>query len=224
MPSKPNILIVGSSGSGKSSALEQLFKKHSSSVAFIDLERKGMPFLYDSSKLCFYSEPKDFEEAQLAMSAAKKSSATIFVYDSFQKYLEYSRNHATAKYKGWDIWTAYNASIGKFMDFNKSLERLTIVTSIDEVIYVETAEGGRVSRVRASVPWGKEWEGKLEKEYLIVLFCTTKKGTDSKIQHRFAPHTDGLTSAKAPQWLALPDSMPNDVCPVVEKLIEQKLV
>ncbi len=226
MPSKPNILIVGQSGAGKSSSFEDLFKKYPEKVAFIDLERKGMPFLYDQTKLAFYSEPKDFDETQLAMTKAKSSSASIFVYDSFQKYLEYVREHATAKYKNWDIWTFYNSSVHKFMSFNKSLERLVIVTSIDEVVYIETAEGGRVSRLRASVPWGKEWEGKLEKEFLIVTFVYAKKDLkdNGKIKHVFANHTDGLTSAKSPQWLNLPPESSNNILPVVEKLMEQKLV
>lgn len=224
MPSKPNILIVGPSGSGKSSSLETLFKSHPTKVAFIDLERKGMPFLYDPKSLAFFAEPTDFTEAQRAMTAAKASKATIVVYDSFQKYLEHVRDWAKAKYTGWDIWTAYNAEIGKFHAFNKSLERLVIVSAGDEVVYVEQAEGTRLSRVRASVPWGKEWEGKIEKEYLIVLFCYAKRDKTGKIRHYFAPHTDGITSAKSPQWLELADDEPNDVSVVVNKLIEKNQI
>lgn len=224
MPSKPNILIVGPSGSGKSSSLETLFKKHPQKVAFIDLERKGMPFLYDHHTLAFYAEPEDKTQAQEAMTKAKASTASVIVYDSFQKYLEYVRDWAKAKYQGWDIWTAYNAEIGKFMSFMKSTERLVIVCSGDEVVYIEQAEGTRLSRVRASVPWGKEWEGKIEKEFLIVLFCYAKRDKDGKVKHYFAPHTDGITSAKAPQWLQLPETMPNDVCLVVDKLVEQKQI
>ena len=226
MPSKPNILIVGQSGSGKSSSLEQLFRKHGDKIAFIDLERKGLPFLFDTTKLCFHSEPKDFTEAQVAMTAAKASKSTIFVYDSLQKYLEYVREYATEKHKGWDIWTFYNQAIGKFLAFNKSLERLVIITSSDEVVYIETAEGSRVSRLRASVPWGKEWEGKIEKEFLIVTFVYAKKDlkNNNKIKHVFANHTDGMTSAKSPQWLNLPDETTNDVLLVVDKLFEQKQI
>jgi len=42
------------------------------------------------------------------------------------------------------------------------------------------------------------------------------------IQFQFRHQTDGITSAKAPQWLALPAGMPNDVSTVIDKLAEAK--
>jgi len=223
MPSKPNILIVGQSGSGKSSSLEQLFRAYPKDVAFIDFERKSMPFLYDPKSLGFFAEIGNYNDAQLTLTALKQSKCNIVVFESFTKYCEYIRDYCKQKYTGWDIWNGYNAAVRNFLEFCKSLERLVIMTASDEVVYVEQAEGSRVSRLRCFVQ-GKEYEGKIEKEFLCVLFCYAKKGADGKIHHYYAPHTDGITSAKTPQWLNLPDSMSNDVSVVVQKLVEAKVI
>ncbi len=223
MPSKPNILIIGQSGAGKSNSLEGLIKKYPQRVALIDFERKGFPFLFDISKLGMFIEVDDYTLSLQEMTKVKASKCDIVVYDSFTKFCEMAREYCKTKYSGWDIWNGYNSAIRKFLDFNKSMERLVIVTAIDEVVYVEQAEGSRLSRLRCFVQ-GKEFEGKLEKEFLVVVFVTARKGKDGKIGHFFAPHTDGLTSAKCPQWLALPDQMPNDVSVIVDKLLEAKVI
>jgi hypothetical protein len=221
MPSKPNILIIGQSGSGKTCSLEQLFVKYAKDVAFIDCERKGLPFLHDPTKLGLFAECTDYTSTLTAMTNAKKSSAKIIVYDSFTGLCKHIRDEMKRKYTGWDIWNGYNSALRNFFEFNKSTERLVIVTAIDEVIYIEQAEGSRVSRLRCFVQ-GKEYEGKVEQEFLIVLFCSAKKDAAGKIHHVFSPHTDGLSSAKSPKWLTLPTEMPNDVSTIVDAMITNK--
>ncbi len=223
MPSKPNILIVGQSGSGKSCSLEQLFRKHAKNVAYVDFERKGLPFLFDVSSLGFFREVDDYDKAQEVLTEVKKSPCSIVVYESLTNYCELMRDAMKRKYTGWDIWNGYNAGFRNFLKFNKSLERLVIMTGSDEVVYVEQAEGTRVSRLRCFIQ-GKEYEGKVEKEFLVVLFCNAKKGKDGRIMHVFQAHTDGITSAKCPQWLKLDNDMPNDVSLVVDKLVEAKVI
>lgn len=224
MPSKPNLIILGPSGSGKTSSLEGLFKKHGPTIAFIDHERKGLPFLYDVSQLAQFSEVETWEQAQVAFTKAKQDSKVhLIVYDSFTNYLEQLHAKVKTCNTGWDIWNAYNDGVRAFFEFNKSTGKLWIMTAIDEVVYVEQAEGSRVSRVRVAIQ-GKKWEGKVEPQFLCVLYCTTVKGKDGMMKHVFRSGTDGITSAKTPQWLGLANEIPNDVCPIVDKLIEAKLV
>lgn len=223
MPSKPNILIVGQSGSGKTCSLEQLLKQRPVDVAFIDFERKGLPFLLDTKKLGFFSEPKTYDEAQAALLAVKATKCPIVIYDSFSKICELIHDACRDKYTGWDVWNGYNKAISNFIKFNKDIERLVIMTALDEVVYIEQAEGARTSRLRAYVQ-GKVYEGKIEREFLVVLFVSAKKDKNGLIQYRFSPHTDGITSAKSPQWLALPTDMPNDVNQIVNKLEEAKVL
>ncbi len=223
MPSKPNILIVGQSGSGKTSSLENLLKNRGKEVAFIDFERKGLPFLVDPGSLGLFLEPKTYEDASKAILSAGQSKCPIVVYDSFTKMIELAHEECKRKYSGWDIWNGYNTAVTNFIKHNKDLEKLVIMTAIDEVVYIEQTEGARVSRLRAFVQ-GKVFEGKLEKEFLCVLFAFAKKGTDGKVKHFFSPHTDGITSAKTPQWLKLPDEIPNDVNIIVDKLTEAKVL
>ena len=223
MPSKPNILIIGQSGAGKTCSLEKLLDKYAPETALVDFERKGLPFLFDTKRLAMFIEVDDYSLSLQEMTKVKASNAKIVVYDSFTKFCEMAREYCKTKYSGWDIWNGYNSAIRKFLDFNKSMERLVICTAVDEVVYVEQAEGSRLSRLRCFVQ-GKEFEGKVEKEFLIVVFCSARKDKSGRIGYFFAPHTDGLTSAKTPQWLALPDQMPNNVSIIVDKLIEQKIV
>lgn len=224
MPSKPNILIVGQSGSGKSNSLEKLLTgPRAKEVAVIDLERKGFPFLLDTSKLGYFAEPSDLSKADDAIRTVLANPAIkIVVYDSLSKYLELVREVGKVIKTGWDIWNYYNDKLTKFMEDNKTSQKVIIATVLDEVLTVELPDGGRATRLRAYVQ-GKQFEGKLEKEFLIVLHCAVRKEAGS-IKHHFLPHTDGLTSAKAPQWMGLSDLMPNDVAQVVEKLYEKGVV
>lgn len=224
MPSKPNLIILGPSGSGKTSSLENLFKKHGSSIAFLDHERKGLPFLYDITKLAQFSEIESWEQAQIAFTKAKQDpKVSILVYDSFTNYLEQLYAKVKTCNTGWEIWNAYSEGIRAFFEFNKSTNKLWMMTAIDEVVYIEQAEGTRVSRVRVAVQ-GKKWEGKIEPQFLCVLYCTMAKGKDGILRHVYRTNTDGITSAKTPQWLGLAPEMPNDLCPIIDKLIEAKQV
>lgn len=224
MPSKPNILIVGQSGSGKSNSLERLLTgPRAKEVAVIDLERKGFPFLFDPAKLGYFAEPADCVKAGDAIrTALAMPTIKIVVYDSLSKYLELVREEGKVLKTGWDVWNYYNDKILKFMEANKASGKVVIATVLDEVVKIDLPDGNSTTRLRASVQ-GKQFEGKLEKEFLIVLFVEARK-VNGAIKHGFVPHTDGLTSAKAPQWMGLPAFMDNDVAQVVEKLYEKGVV
>lgn len=223
MPAKPNILILGVSGSGKTCSLEHLFVKHNSKVAFIDFERKGLPFLCDTTKLALYRECDTFAACDTALKDVRASDASIVVYDSFTALCEHIRDMAQAKYTGWDIWNAYNRQIRNFLEFNKNSGKTWIMTGIDEIVHVEQAEGSRASRIRLAVQ-GKQYEGKLEQQFTCVLYTTLKKQKDGSMKHVFVSQTDGIQPAKTPMWLQLPQECPNDVSLVVDKLIEKGLV
>lgn len=215
--SKPNILIVGSNGSGKSSSLENLLKKMGPSIDFIDTERKGLPFLLKGITLGSHKEVSNREALDAAVADAIKSPQKILVLDSFEKASQCFFQYCFLKYSGFDIYTSYANLIRKFLETLKSSGKVLITTDVDEIVNIETAEGSRVSRVRAFIK-GKELEGKVEGEFLIVLHTIPKKATNGEIEFRFVTKTDGIISAKTPTWLELPTTMPNDVSVVVEKL------
>ena len=222
MPSKPNILIIGPSGSGKTCSLEGMFTKYAPDIAFIDTERKGLPFLFDRSKLCLDLECADYKSAQDAMTKAKASPAKFIVYDSLSKYFDWLGSYCDTAYKGYDIWKNYGIGVGNCFEFNKSTGKTVVAIMHDEIVYVEQPGGGRVSRIRAATK-GNMWEGKIEKEWLIVL-VTMVATKDGKTNFSLATITDGVHPAKVPKWLGLPAAIPNDLSPVIDKLVEAILV
>jgi hypothetical protein len=224
MPSKPNILIVGPSGSGKSTSLEKLITgPRSKEVALLDFERKGLPFLYDPAKLGYFREPEDIFQADAAMKEAWKADGIkIIINDSLSKYLDYVRDWAQSTKTGWDVWNVYNAKLNQYLEFYKKTGKVVVSTIHDEVVQMDTPEGGKVSRLRAFVQ-GKTYEGRLEKEFLIVLHTFPKK-EQGEVKHFFATKTDVLNSAKVPVWLGLQPNIPNDLSVVIEKLYEKNLV
>lgn len=221
MPSKPNILIVGQTGSGKSNSLEALLKgPRQKEIAVIDLEQKGFPFLFDAKQLGFFSEPKDLPttEADIKKVLADPKIKLV-IYDSLSKYLELVREFSKVIKTGWDIWNHYNQKLFTFIEDNKKSGKVIIATILDEVVMMDLPDGGKTSRLRAYVQ-GKQYEGKLEKEFLIVLFTLARKEANGEVKHVFQTHTDGLSSAKAPQWMQLPNYTANDLSVVVEKLYQ----
>lgn len=214
MPSKPMIMVLGPSGSGKSTSYEHLPRE---TTAVIDLELKGFPFKDPS----FYSviECRKAEEVTSAVEKAlKDDNVKLVVIDSLTKFTEYVLAECRVAFKGYDIWSQYAIRIRNFLNKIRNDKKPVIVISIDEIVKIEQPDGGIVSRLRAAVQ-GKELEGKLEKEFLIVL-CTevvvdSKTGTPSYLFRTFST----VSTAKAPRWLDLPATMPNDLKPIVDKLL-----
>lgn len=225
MPSKPNILIVGQTGFGKSNSLEKLLKgPRQKQVAVIDLEQKGFPFLFDPKQLGYFCEPANIAEAESEIKKVLANPAIkIVIYDSLSKYLELVRELSKLIKTGWDIWNNYNAKLYQFIEDNKKSGKVWVCTCLDEVVSIDMADGGKATRLRAFVQ-GKQYEGKLEKEFLITLFASVRKEANGAIKYSFSTSTDGLNSAKCPQYMQLPNPMDNDLSLVVEKLYQTGLI
>lgn len=221
MKAKPNILIIGQSGSGKSSSLANL---PPGETALIDLERKGLPFLMPTPFIQ-HSEPENLTEANAAIeAAARDEKVRIIVIDSLMKYSELAAYHALeiAKLKGWDVQNFHNAQIGKFFELLRKSMKVYIVTDLDEIVWIETAEGNRVSRQRAAITY-RFWEGKIEKEFLITAVCDVRM-VNNKPVHSFRTVNDGIGPAKCPPFVALPANCPNDANLIIDALRKANLI
>ena len=209
---KPIIGIVGGSGTGKSTSLRNL---PADKTTIIDLERKGFPFK-EAKQFDIISVDK-IPDVNPAIEKAIKNS-DIVVFESFTKYCEQLYSYACKMYKGYDVWTYYNKQIRDLLDKVKNEKAIFIFTAIDEIVRVTQPTGGEYNTRRIKVQ-GKQHEGCIEKELLMVLFTEVRKGENS-IDYCFQTNSDGVTSAKTPLGMFDDLYIPNDLNEVIKSCNE----
>ena len=205
---KPIIGIVGGSGTGKSTSLRRL---PPNKTTIIDLERKGFPF--KEAKAFDIISVDKIPDVNPAIEKAIKNSE-IVVFESFTKYCEQLYSYACKMYKGYDVWTYYNKQIRDLLDKVKNEKAIFIFTAIDEIVRVTQPTGGEYNTRRIKVQ-GKQHEGCIEKELLMVLFTEVRKGENS-IDYCFQTNSDGVTSAKTPLGMFDDLYIPNDLNEVIK--------
>ncbi len=195
---KPNIMVVGASGSGKSTSIESL--PQDETTAIIETECKGLPFKNNFPKVSFVETREEFEAALAKYKA--DPVVRVIVIDSISKHLERCLNFCRSTQKNYDIWTMYGRMGSALMASLHSKEKIIIAVSLDELVELESNETGVVTktfRKMAATFMGKELQGKLDKEFTIVLHTVMKKNAQGLIEHFFLAKPDGLTTAKTPR-------------------------
>lgn len=212
--SKPIIAIVGPSGSGKSTSLRNL---DPDITEIIDLEQKGLPFR-NASKLKVI--PCDsMVKFDAAFKAFKESTTSkVLVIESFTKYNEMTlaMSAMVNNNDGFKTYAQLEKMTTVFLDKLKC-DKIVIVTAIDEIVKIPNVDGSENS-VRRIATKGRSWEGKVEKEFLIVLFTQLVKDKDGKINYYFQTNTDGNTSAKTPMEMFSTQLIPNDMKLVLDAI------
>lgn len=204
---KPNILICGRSGSGKSTSLRNLDPKK---TIILNIERKQLPF----------KNAKEFEMNvpvatldkyhELFDQAIQSDKADTIVIESFTGLTEVIYREARNRYKGYDLWDFYNREIDRALHKSKDADKNVIFTAIDDILEGESGISERCVKVD-----GKVWRKKVEKEFLIVLYTEIER-TDDGLQYVFVTNTDGYNSAKSPMDM-LKHKEPNDVAEILKK-------
>ena len=208
--SKPIIGIVGASGTGKSTSLRNL---PPDKTYIIDLERKGMPF---PKKFPYIASCSNIKEVDAALSTAlADESCEVIVIESFTKYVETLIALAQASFKGFDVWSYYNRMIRATLDKVKNDNAVVIFTAIDEIVQIAQTNGDTYNVRRVKVQ-GKQHEGCIEKEFLMVLFTEVKRDKDGDVRYVFQTNSDGITSAKTPMGMFSESYIDNDVNVVIE--------
>ena len=209
-------LIVGHSGSGKSTSLRNLDPK---TTYILDLERKGFPFRNASR---FNIVPVENANAfpRMLEKVLKEDDCETVVVESFTKYVEQVNTLATNSFKGYDIWSFYNRTIRNMLDSIKNDKATIIFTAVDDIVKIPQITGGESSHRRVKVQ-GKVHEGAIEKEFLMVLFTEVRKNEKTEeMEYFFQTNTDGVTSAKTPMGMFDKQLIPNDIVTVLEKAKE----
>ena len=209
--SKAIIGVVGSSGTGKSTSLRNLSpdKTH-----IIDLERKGLPFPNAGKfNVASCANIKEFDQALDKALADEKCE--VIVIESFTKYTETLIALAQSSCKGYDVWSYYNRMIRATLEKVKNDRAVVIFTGIDEIVQIAQPSGDTYNVRRIKVQ-GKQHEGCIEKEFLMVLFTEVKRDKEGNVRYVFQTNSDGITSAKTPMGMFKDAYIDNDIAVVIE--------
>ena len=202
---KPNIILVGPSGSGKSSSLRNL---NPSTTAILNTERKQLPF--KNAKEFMNVPIKSVSEFHSALDKAMESDKIqTMVIESFTSLIEIIFREADIRYKGFDVWSYYNKEIDKILDKSKNSDKYVVFTAIDGVY-----DGDNGVEERYVAVDGNRWKKRVEKEFVIALF-TDVRATDEGVTYRFRTNTTGRDSAKSPMGMFESLHIPNNLGKVI---------
>ena len=101
------------------------------------------------------------------------------------------------------------------LDKVKNDRAVVVFTAIDEIVAVAqpTGETYNVRRIKVQ---GKQHEGCIEKEFLMVLFTEVKRDKEGNSRYVFQTNSDGITSAKTPMGMFADMYIDNDINEVIE--------
>jgi hypothetical protein len=206
------VLLVAPAGYGKTYSGRNLDR---ATTGFVNTENKPLPFRGDFAK---HYRPKTLAETTAALvELAKDEKIKSIFMDSLSAVFEMVLLDCRAKYKGFDVWNAYNTEIQKFIDLIKRVPKEVFITAHYEILGIE---GSQEKRVKVK---GKELEGVIEREFTIVLFADKRFNDKGKPEYYFNLFQEG-TSAKCPPDIFGEDTyrIPNDCKMIYDKIQEFK--
>jgi len=206
---KPNIFIVGPSGTGKSSSLRNL---NPDTTIILNTEQKALPFREAATfKLNVPIANTDaFEKAFDKSIQSKKANVTIV--ESFTSLTEHVYSDLSKAYKGFDFWDMYKKELMRILHKSKNTTKYVVMTGIDQVLEGAGGIEERFISVDGSL------KKKVEKEFVIVLFTTVIINEAGDPEYVFITNKQAgyeNTPAKSPMGM-LPKLMKNDLNKVIE--------
>lgn len=207
---KPNIIIVGKSGSGKSTSLRNLNPK---STAVLNTERKQLPFKGANN---FLNVPvPDLNTFNAAFKKAMESTEIeTIVVESFTSLIEMIYREADIRFKGFDVWSFYNKEIDRILNMSKNTDKNVVFLAIDGAY-----EGDSGIQERYVAVDGNRWKKRVEKEFVVCLY-TDNHNSDEGMKYRFRTQSQGNDSAKSPMGMFEELYVDNDLQKVIEKCDE----
>ena len=216
---KPNILVIGPSGTGKSSSMRNL---NPEKTIILNSELKALPFrgagkfkmnvpIPDmNSFLGFLKTDGTFQQGAFERALTSEVATTVVV-ESLTSIHEHATREGKKKYSGFDFWDYFKATIGEILLKSKTSNKYVIMTGIDMVI-----EGDKGVEERCFAIDGS-WKKKVEKEFVIVLYTTMITDAEGKSEFKFITNRQQgyeKIPAKSPAGM-LPLIMDNDLNEVI---------
>jgi hypothetical protein len=200
------VAIVGPTGAGKSYLSKTADRD---TTGYINMERKPLPFK-DGGPFKYMGMPKNWAsfKANLEQYGSNPEIKQIII-DSQTMAFNTLNKEMSQNFQGFDIYKNYNRQVYEYIEILKNIEKDVIVFSHDEWLKVEGEGKKRMMSVH-----GKEFEGKIEQHFTIVLYTGTRM-KDGKPQY-FLKTFEQDTSTKVPEGM-FPDKngvnlleIPND--------------
>jgi len=207
---KANIIVVGKSGSGKSSSLRNL---NPETTAVLNIERKQLPFK-GAMKFKNVGIP-DLNTFNAAFKKAVESDEIkTIVIESFTSLVEMIYREADVRFKGFDVWSFYNKEIDRILNMSKNSNKYIVFLAIDGAYDGEDGVQERFVAVD-----GNRWKKRVEKEFVVCLY-TDNRYTNDVSEYRFRTQSTGKDSAKSPMEMFDSLYIENDLAQVIEKCEE----
>lgn len=217
------ILIVGESGTGKSTSIETLNPKE---TFIINVKNKPLPFKGWKANYIAFSkdnpngnyigtdDPKIIlgvmQHVSDKMSHIKQLIVEDFQYMSANEYMN------RAKETGFNKFTDIAKNIYSVADaYNKLRDDLTVVY-VNHLDETTDAMGDRKIKAKTI---GKMVDNvvTLEGLFTVVLFTKVRKGKDA-MEYSFVTQSDGATTAKSPRGMFDKLEIPNDLAFVIKQM------
>ncbi len=194
------VLVVGDSGSGKSSTFRDL---PADKTVIVNTERKPLPFKgFSKFKNINVSRYKDF--AKLMKELKTNDKYEYVVIDSLTSLLEISNKYCESIYSGYSIWSEYNSLVYDILQDMKDLPQQVFITGIPE--YNKDQDNPKAF-VKTK---GSEWKFSIEKEFAIVLHTSLVDDEEGNIvEYRLDTRPSKHTSAKSPDGMFKDRYIPN---------------
>ena len=209
------VLIVGDSGTGKSTAIRRLPPEK---TVILNTELKALPMQnHDEFKVVDINTYKMLDNALRFYASEKGEAFDFVVLDSFTSMTEITDRYTNAIYTGFDVWKNYNLLIYDVINRLKQLKQQVFVMGIPE----QKAEGFNDFKKFIKVKGNELKYGAIEKEFAIVLYTAPvydeESGEMEDVEFVYRPNKKN--TAKAP--IGLFDRRPkNDAMFVSERINE----
>jgi len=205
-------LIVGQSGSGKSSSFRNLPPER---TVVLNTERKILPFKgFSKFKNININRYKDYDK--VIKELKKDDKYDYVIIDSLTSLLEISNKYCETVFSGYSIWSEYNSMVYNILQDMKDLPQQVFITAIPE--YFDDGQGNVKAYAKTK---GKEFKYSIEKEFAIVLHTQLEEDDEGNISgYKLDTRPSKHTSAKTPDGMFEVKLIDNDVTLVVDAIDE----
>jgi hypothetical protein len=214
----PATLVVGPSGTGKSTSIENL---DPAKTCIFNVEGKALPFKkaneFKYHAVIDPNQPLKLIGKMRGLLDQKHNYIEVVVVEGFDKWSQLLLEWTTAETKNhknrFERYSMHNFWILEFFKLLKELKssgRYVFVIGHDDI--VETHSG---STFRAMSVNGQQWSGKCEREVEMVLFTEVER-RDNENHYYFQTQSDGDTTAKTPKGMFDEYRIENDLAKVLQ--------
>jgi hypothetical protein len=216
------VLIIGTSGTGKSTSIEYLDPK---STFIINVGRKSLPFKgwkakYNAEKKNFFESDKSIQVLAALKKINDMKHIKTVIIDDYQ-YTMASEYMRRANETGFRKFTDIAQGAWNIIDYVKEMRSdLTAVFMMHSEIDYD-AHGNKRTKAKTI---GKMMDNvvTLEGLFTVVLYTDVSKG-EKGMEYKFCTQNDGVNTAKSPRGMFSEEKIDNNLKTVIDKISEYEL-